>query len=217
MLVRDRPGLEVFMVRRPPGMAFAPGAYVFPGGAVDRDDARVPVVGRSIAAADALMSRPGALDHWVAAAREAFEESGFLLTDSAPPEVLAARDDINAGVRSFGALLAEHDVAVDVGAMHVFSHWRTPVGAPRRFDTWFFLAAAPPDQVGAHDDNEAVHSEWVRPTEMLARWRRAEIDLVFPTMRTMRVLAQFPTAASLLAAVCAAEADAKHGAPRVVD
>jgi 8-oxo-dGTP pyrophosphatase MutT (NUDIX family) len=217
MIVRDDPTLEVFMLRRTHAAVFAPGAYVFPGGAVDRDDAHVRSVGRSSASADALMGRAGALDHWVAAAREAFEEAGFLLTTSAPHALLAARDALNAGDQSFGALLAEHDVAVDTAAMHVFSHWRTPVGAPRRFDTWFFLAAAPADQEGAHDDNETVHSEWVRPVDMLGRWQRGAVDLVFPTMRTMRALARFETASDLLDAVRAAEADAGHAAPRVLD
>src|SRR4051794_17234795 len=180
MLVRDRPQLEVFMLRRHPGAVFAPGAYVFPGGRVDRDDAQAPVVGRSLASAEQLMNRAGAIDHWVAAARESFEEAGLLLTVPTPPALFAERDALNAGRRAFGALLAQHGAAVDAAAMHVFSHWRTPVGAPRRFDTWFFLAAAPTDQEGAHDDTETVHSEWVQPVEMLQRWHRAEVDLVFP-------------------------------------
>ncbi|HXT87809.1 MAG TPA: NUDIX hydrolase, partial [Trebonia sp.] len=32
-------GFEVYMLRRKPTMAFAPGAYVFPGGSVDQRDA----------------------------------------------------------------------------------------------------------------------------------------------------------------------------------
>jgi 8-oxo-dGTP pyrophosphatase MutT (NUDIX family) len=219
MLVRDTPSrqLEVFMLRRHPGAVFAPGAYVFPGGAVDNDDASVAVVGRSRAGAEALMGRDGALDHFVAAARESFEEAGFLITNTVTADLLAARDAVNAGERKFGEVLRSHGAAVDAGAMHVFSHWRTPVGAPRRFDTWFFVGAAPTDQVGAHDDTETVHSEWIQPSAMLHRWRRGEVDLVFPTMRTVRVLAQFPTAAALLGAVRAAEDDAAGGALRVVD
>ena len=219
MLVRDIPSqeLEVFMLRRHPGASFAPGAYVFPGGAVDADDATVDVVGRTSAKAAALMNRDNAIAHWVAAAREAFEEAGFLMTTAITPDLLATREAVNAGERRFGAVLRSHGAAVDAGAMHLFAHWRTPVGAPRRFDTWFFVAAAPADQVGAHDDTETVHSEWVQPSEMLHRWWRGEVDLVFPTMRTIRVLAQFPNAESLLAAVRAAEDDANGGAPRVVD
>ncbi len=217
MLVRDDPRFEVFMLRRHPRAAFAPGAYVFPGGAVDASDGRVPVAGRTAASAEALMGRTDAIDHWVAAAREAFEEAGFLLTTATPASLRATRDAVNVGTHSFATVLADHGVAVDAAAMHLFSHWRTPVGAPRRFDTWFFLAAAPLDQVGAHDDTETVHSEWVAPREMLWRWRHAEVDLVFPTMRTMRVLEQFGSATELLDAVRAAEIDAGSGAPKVVD
>ncbi len=205
------------MLRRHPDAVFAPGAYVFPGGAVDADDATVPAAGRPAGEADRLMGRAGALDHWVAAAREAFEEAGLLLTTAAPAALLDVRGALHVGEHRFGELLAAHGVAVDAGAMHLFSHWRTPVGAPRRFDTWFFVAAAPDGQLGAHDNHETVHSEWVRPRDMLDRWRRAQVDLVFPTMRTMRVLARFPTAAALLDAVRAAERDAAGGAPKVVD
>jgi 8-oxo-dGTP pyrophosphatase MutT (NUDIX family) len=219
MLVRDTPSqqLEVFMLRRHPGAVFAPGAYVFPGGAVDADDASVAVVGRTRENAEALMGRHRALDHFVAAARESFEEAGFLITNRVSPELLATRDALNAGEQRFGEVLASHGAAVDVGAMHVFAHWRTPVGAPRRFDTWFFVAAAPRDQIGAHDETETVHSEWIRPSEMLRRWRLGDVDLVFPTMRTIRVLAQFPTTGSFLSAVRATEGDANGGAPSVVD
>ena len=216
MLVRDTSShaLEVFMLRRHPGAVFAPGAYVFPGGAVDADDATVDVVGRTTAEAAALMDRDNAIAHWVAAAREAFEEAGLLITTAITPDLLATRDAVNAGERTFGAVLRSHGAAVDAGAMHLFAHWRTPVGAPRRFDTWFFVAAAPADQIGAHDDTETVHSEWIQPSAMLHRWRRGEVDLVFPTMRTIRVLAEFPNARSLLAAVRAAEDDANGSAPR---
>ncbi len=216
MLVRDRPTLEVFMVRRHLGAAFGPGAYVFPGGAVDAGDRQVPFVGRTRENADTVMARAGAIDHWIAAAREAFEEAGFMLTDVTPRELLGERGAVHAGARDFASVLAAHAANVDAATMHVFSHWRTPVGAPRRFDTWFFVAAAPLDQEGAHDETETVHSEWIRPADMVARWRRGDVDLMFPTMRTLRVLARFTTASAFLDAVRTAERAAGGTAPRVV-
>jgi 8-oxo-dGTP pyrophosphatase MutT (NUDIX family) len=225
MLVRDgAAGLEVFVQRRSPHIEFGPGATVFPGGAVDPDDGSVPIVGRPPAPTDALLTRTGARRWFAAAAREAFEEAGFLLTTddltaTLGPDVDAVRAAVSRGERSFADLLRSHGTSVAGDRMVVFSHWLTPEGSPRRYDTWFLLAAAPEGQHGRHDDGEAVHSEWARPEELLHRWSRDEIDLIFPTMRTLRVLEQYSTADSVLAALRAADAEATAAldAPWVVD
>ena len=83
----------------------------------------------------------------------------------------------------------------------MFAHWLTPTGAPRRYDTWFFVARAPEGQDGAHDDSELVASEWVRPADAIARHERGEIDLIFPTLRSLQALARFPSVAALFAAL----------------
>lgn len=225
MLVRDRAGeLEVFVQRRSPHIEFGPGATVFPGGAVDPHDTDVPVIGRPDVVTDALLTRPVARRWFAAAAREAFEEAGFLLTvDDLATELgddrTALRAAVARGERSFAELLATHGTAVAGDRMVLFSHWLTPEGSPRRYDTWFLLAAAPEGQEGAHDDGEAVHSEWARPSELLHRWSRDELELIFPTMRTLRVMEQYATSAELLAAMheADAEATAAAAAPWVVD
>ncbi len=225
MLVRDRPDLEVFMLRRSNQVVFGPGASVFPGGAVDPDDARVPILGRSHAEADALVTRPDALRWFAAAAREVFEESGFLLTthdltaDAGAEVVAGHRAAVNAGARAFADVLTDHGTAVAADRMFLFSHWLTPEGSPRRYDTWFLAAAVPDGQEGVHDNSEAVHSEWVRPAEMLHRWSRDDVELIFPTMRTLQVLEQFESAAALLESLRAvdAEATANGTAPWVID
>ena len=60
-------------------------------------------------------------------------------------------------------MLDREDLVIDATDLRVFAHWLTPTGAPRRYDTWFFVARAPEGQDGAHDDGELVASEWVRP------------------------------------------------------
>ncbi len=196
------------MLRRNPQAVFGPGAYVFPGGAVDLADADVAVSGRDVAATDRLMSREGSLRWWAAAAREVFEESGFLITDAEHRgDLEAARASLNAGESSFAELLFDQDASVAGAAMFLFSHWLTPEGQPRRYDTWFLLAHAPDGQVGTHDNGETVESEWVRPGEMLRRWGNDEIELIFPTMRTLRVMEQFDSAHDIVGALAAAEAE----------
>jgi 8-oxo-dGTP pyrophosphatase MutT (NUDIX family) len=226
MLVRDDPDLQVFMLRRNLDSAFVAGASVFPGGAVDPAD-RAPelvarVHGRTDAGASALLGQAsGGLGFWVAAIREAFEEAGVLLARSAAtgdpididdPDTAArldtARLAVGRGERPFVDVVREEDLLPDAGALHLFSHWITPPGAPRRYETRFFVAAAPEGHAYLHDDTETVASEWVRPDDALERGRRGELELIFPTRRSLSVLARFHTAADLLDALEAASASA---------
>jgi 8-oxo-dGTP pyrophosphatase MutT (NUDIX family) len=227
MLVRDAPRLEVFMLRRNLAVEFMGGAYVFPGGAVDADD-RAPELldrchGRDDSSASTQLGlHAGGMGFWVAAIREAFEEAGVLLARSAAtgrpvdlddPSVAdrldAARRSVGAGERPFLEVVEDEDLWLDAGALHLFSHWITPAASPRRYDTWFFVAAAPEGHAYLHDDSETVGSVWIRPKDALARAERGELEIIFPTMRNLEQLARFATAGELLDAVSASE-------PRVV-
>ncbi len=226
MLVRDSPDLHVFMLRRNLESKFVAGASVFPGGAVDPDD-RTPAIlerchGRTDADASRQLGLPsGGLGFWVAAIREAFEEAGVLLARQAASgepvdldalgaaaRLEAARPAVARGARPFLDVLVEEDLLLDAGALHLFSHWITPPEAPRRYDTWFFVADGPDGHAYLHDDDETVASEWVRPTDALARAERGELELIFPTMRTLAVLAGYPTASAFIDVVRHATATA---------
>ena len=232
MLVRDARGeggsaLEVFMLRRTLAAEFMGGAYVFPGGAVDADDRGPELLRRCHGRDDSAASRQlglhaGGIGFWVAAIREAFEEAGVLLARSAatgrPVDLDApgaaarlesARRAVGRGERPFVDVVVSEDLVLDAGALHLFSHWITPSGAPRRYDTWFFVAAAPEGHAYLHDDSETVASVWIRPADALARAEQGELEIIFPTMRNLEQLARFETARQLLDAVTASE-------PRVV-
>ena len=209
MLVRDAPNLEVFVLERTARAVFGPGATVFPGGAVDPGDADAArcVVGLddSLASAEHGLAT-GGLAFRVAAARECFEEAGILLARDRATRAPADpkpewRDALNAGHTTMAQVLAAEDMVVDASDLRIFAHWLTPLGAPRRYDTWFFVAAAPDGHDGVHDDAELVASDWVRPEAALERYGRGEIDLVLPTLRCLLVLSRFDSAAALLAAL----------------
>ena len=207
--------LEVFLLRRNLRSAFVAGAYVFPGGAVDPAD-RSPemlrlVHGLDAGHADATLGVEGAVGFWVAAIRESFEEGGVLLARDASTELpvdprvsdrLAPdRSSIASGAASFAAMVAAESLVLDAGGLRPFARWITPSPAPRRYDTWFFVAPAPADHAYAHDADETVASEWMRPTDALARAGRQEIELIYPTFRSLQALARFHDSAALLAAV----------------
>lgn len=220
MLVRDGPsGMEVFMLRRNLNSDFVGGAYVFPGGAVDDADRHVDLeavsVGRTdCAASEVLGVDKGGLAYWVAAIRECFEEAGVLLADrdgdvvSFADEAVAARfvehrAAVDSGQLRLVDLCAAEGLQLDVGAIHYFSHWITPLGPPRRYDTRFFVAAAPPEQTPLHDDHETIANLWVRPADALARHQRGELDLIFPTIKNLEAIGRFDRSADLLAAAAA--------------
>jgi 8-oxo-dGTP pyrophosphatase MutT (NUDIX family) len=214
MLVRDVPDLHVLLLRRNPRVVFTPGATVFPGGALDDADSSPEVLARVIGVDDATASaehqRPAhGLAFRVAAVRECFEEAGILLARDATtfePVVHHERFDewrvrCNAGGATFVEMLDAEDLVIDGRDLRSFAHWITPVGAPRRYDTWFFVALAPDDNDGSHDDNELVDSGWERPAAALRAFAAGDIDLILPTQRSLEVLARYDSAHALLADV----------------
>ena len=223
MLVRDgTEGMEVFMLRRNLSSVFVGGAYVFPGGAVDEEDRHTdlgPVcTGRTDAGASELLGIPeGGLAFWVAAVRECFEEAGVLLAHDrsgavlslADPDVerrfVAHRRDIDVGARRLVDVCLEEGLLLAVDRIHYFSHWITPVGPPRRYDTRFFVTAAPEEQVPLHDSRETIAGLWTRPADALARYAAGELDLILPTIRNLEAIGRFERSEDLLAAAAAIE------------
>jgi 8-oxo-dGTP pyrophosphatase MutT (NUDIX family) len=204
ILVRDgASGLEVFMVERHRQIEFASGALVFPGGGVDEADFAI--------AADPARGRPPAgLDQTsralrVAAIRETFEECGVLL---ARPRGSAALVDGARGAaiaaaapgRSFAELIAAEDLALALDVLTPFAHWITPAILPKRFDTHFFIAAAPADQLARHDGSESVDSVWINPTRALSEADAGRFTIVSPTRLNIQMLGAQNDVASALAA-----------------
>ena len=218
MLVRDRDdGMQVFMLRRNLNSDFVGGAYVFPGGAVDEADRHADLErichGLSDDAASVQLDiESGGLAFWVAAVRECFEEAGVLLAvpDGSDDVISFADDEINdrfirhrhavdTGERRLLEICELEHLTLDVGRIHYFSHWITPEGPPRRYDTRFFVAAAPPEQVPLHDDRETIANLWVRPNEALAMHARGELDLILPTIKNLEAIGRFERSEDLLA------------------
>lgn len=220
--------VEVLMVRRNLRSDFVGGAYVFPGGAVDPADGGAEAEAICLDRTDAQASEilgigAGGLAYWVAVLRECFEEAGVLLAYepdgtapggtgrmlslARPPDAArfaSHRREVNEGRRRFLDVCREERLSLATGDVHYFAHWITPEGAPRRYDTRFFVAAAPPDQVPAHDEGETIAAVWVSPADALRQHREGEIELIFPTIRNLQAIGRFATSAELLQAAAAA-------------
>jgi 8-oxo-dGTP pyrophosphatase MutT (NUDIX family) len=212
MLVRDgSTGVEVFMLRRNLNSDFVGGAYVFPGGAVDPEDGSPDVdelcEGLTDETASGVLGvERGGLSYWVAAIRESFEEAGLLLALDGDGKMVSFADNetnerfvehrrqVDAGERSLTSVARAEGLRLATGGIHYFSRWITPLGAPRRYDTRFFVAHPPEEQVPVHDDHEVIANLWIRPGDALERHGRGEFELIFPTVRSLEALTRFETA-----------------------
>lgn len=218
MLVRDGPrGVEVFMMQRHSKADFG-GAYVFPGGVAAGADAATDLeawcVGLDDAAASAdLGLETGGLRFWVAAIRETFEESGYLLAcdecgrfvDPGAPDLATRfaghREALDRGRMSALELCRQEGIRLACDRIHYVSFWTTPVVLPRRYATRFFVAGVPEGQHGVHDGRETVESLWLRPSEALTPDMRRKLKLHPPTVANLTLIQGFASTAELLQAM----------------
>lgn len=193
VLLRDGPnGVEAVMLLRNLRSDFVGGAYVFPGGGVDPDDGPVEAFRR-------------------AAIRESFEEAGLLLAWNTSggmvsfesPEVAtrfaAHRVEVDHGRMTLTELCRLEQLTPATDTLVSISRWITPLGAPRRYDTRFFVARAPEGQVALHDDREVVDHLWIRPGDALARHDEGRFQLILPTRRTLEEIREFDRVDDVLA------------------
>jgi 8-oxo-dGTP pyrophosphatase MutT (NUDIX family) len=210
LLLRDSAAakeVEVFMMVRHYEIDFNSGALVFPGGSVDKGDKEIIARSELYSGGEGLDE--ATLSFRIAAIRETFEESGILLArpkgsttllDAArASEIEAAhRAALCEGKTNFLNVLADNGLWLALDELTPYAHWITPEGMPKRFDTWFFLAAAPPDQLGAHDGRESTDSIWVSPRQALQGGESGRFKLPFPTTRNLIKLGKQPSVRSAL-------------------
>jgi 8-oxo-dGTP pyrophosphatase MutT (NUDIX family) len=199
--------IEIFMMVRHYEIDFNSGALVFPGGSVDNGDHEIIARPELWSGGEGLDA--SALSFRIAAIRETFEESGILLARPKGSKTLidakrageieaAHRAALCEGKTTFLKMLADNELSLTLDELVPYAHWITPEGRPKRFDTWFFLAAAPPEQGGAHDGKESTDSIWVSPREALAGGESGRFKLPFPTTRNLIRLGKQPNVRAAL-------------------
>lgn len=179
IILRDgAQGVEALLVERTGKASFAAGKFVFPGGTVDRE-------------ADAALApdiEDGALR--AAAIRETYEESGLLIVEPEPRDVTPGQD--------FATLCRASGFAPATHRLVRFAHWITPISQPKRFDTHFYLAAAPSAQVAQADQREVMSAVWRQPRAVVAAAEAEELDLMFATYMNLRWLSRFESVTEAL-------------------
>lgn len=212
MLLRDTPaGPAVHMLRRRASMAFAGGAYAYPGGGVDpRDEEHL--VGWAGPGRDDWAARLGtdartAQAIVCGAVRETFEEAGVLLAGETPDTVVGdtTADDWEADRQalvgrelSFAEFLDRRGLLLRSDLLGAWARWITPEFEPRRYDTWFFVAALPEGQRTRNASTEADRTVWIRPADAADGYDRGELLMMPPTISTLRSLEPYESAADAL-------------------
>lgn len=212
ILVRQHAGeLQTYLLRRSPASGFMPGLFVFPGGLVDAADGDEAFWGRQLDRAPGAiglrlgrgLAFPEALSYAVAAVRETFEEAGVLL---ASKKDFVDEDLKRAGERRlaestrhgwFRTLVENEGWVITASALAPWSHWITPVGMPRRFDTRFFVAALPEGQEGRPDLREMTEGLWASPRQALEGNMTGRTPLSPPTLVTLQAFLKYPTLEAL--------------------
>ena len=113
----------------------------------------------------------------------------------------AYRSPLHAGDMHLWEICEQENLRLAVDRIHFYNRFVTPLGRPRRFDTRFFIAEAPPGQTGQHDDKETVDSIWISPVEALERNAAKEFDLMNVTRIQLEVLAGYKSKEALLTMV----------------
>jgi 8-oxo-dGTP pyrophosphatase MutT (NUDIX family) len=202
-------------VRRHRDLAFMGGAYVFPGGALDpadHDRASAQWCDGLDAAERQLagIARQDAIAFHLAAIRELFEEAGVLFARRLSGEIVSLteesarrrfrqyRADMHAGLLSLRGIAERERLRLALDALVLFAHWVTPPIETRRYDTRFFLARVPPEQIPVHDAAETTDSEWISARSALAAGGRGEIMLPPPTWVSLRELEPFDSVSAAL-------------------
>ncbi|MET7733748.1 NUDIX hydrolase [Streptomyces sp. NPDC005402] len=214
MLLKDTAtGTFVHMLRRRASMAFAGGAYAYPGGGVDpRDDEHhIHWAGPT----RAWWARRLGVDETTAqaivcaAVRETYEEAGVLLAgptaesvvgDTTGAEWEADRAALVARDLSFAEFLERRGLVLRSDLLGAWTRWITPEFEPRRYDTWFFVAALPEGQRTRNASTEADRTVWIRPQDAADGYDKGELLMMPPTIATLRQLTAYGTAAAALAA-----------------
>ncbi|CAL9303773.1 NUDIX hydrolase [Streptomyces olindensis] len=231
MLLKDTDsGPAVHMLRRRASMAFAGGAYAYPGGGVDPrdDDHHVRWAGPTRAWwADRLgVDETAAQAIVCAAVRETYEEAGVLLAGPAADAVVgdttgadweADRAALVARDLSFAEFLDRRGLVLRSDLLGAWTRWITPEFEARRYDTFFFVAALPEGQRTRNASTEADRTVWIAPGEAAAGYDRGELLMMPPTIATLRQLTAYETAARALAAAPGRDLTPVLATARLVD
>jgi 8-oxo-dGTP pyrophosphatase MutT (NUDIX family) len=200
VIVRDaHAGLEVCVMQRSLQSSFLGGAVVFPGGRIEATDHPDHVAPDTLDIGETPLS-PDDLQARIAVCRETLEEVGLALIADDRDELVCTALHASTLNNTLLATMQTHQARWAVSKVTPWSRWVTPEAERRRYDTLFFVTAAPQGQTLRADDREAIRVFWATPRDLLDAYDREEIALFPPTHRTLEELLPFANVAEVMLA-----------------
>ncbi|MGB9629655.1 MAG: NUDIX hydrolase [Thermodesulfobacteriota bacterium] len=204
-------GFEVFLLKRHEKSSFMGGNFVYPGGRLDREDASLEIsrFSKGVTPDEAQRILGGTISpeesfaHWIGGIRELFEEAGILFAYDSKGHLIKmeTKEDqkkfsnyrtlLQKGGITLSEIAKEENILLALDQLHYYAHWITPVARSERFDTRFFLACLPLEQVATHDQKETTEAVWLAPQDALQENLRGRMALSPPTLKTLEDLSRF--------------------------
>lgn len=193
---------RVYLTKRPKTMKFLGGFYVFPGGSVEREDEEV----KKEFIKNVKDHEGFSQGHYIAAARELFEEVGILLANQDDGSFAKLKNEteweyrrqlLNGNI-SFTQILMEENLYFDFNYLTYFGHRITPKESPIRFDTRFFIAKLPTNQSPKPEQNEIDDAFWMDPSEVLTAYHKGKMPLVPPTIDSLETILNHQNGGTLM-------------------
>jgi len=214
LVLRDtNDGMEVLMVKRSKKSPFG-NLYVFPGGKIDEGDCLESLElycdgYDDVKASNILGLNNGGLSYWAACIRECFEEVGILLATKRSGDLLNLEGEDKSKFDTYRQMLIDNeinlldvcekeDLTLTTANIAPLSHWITPEFEARRFDTRFFIAYFPENQIVQHDGMELTHSLWISPNLALKKALEGEMQMILPTTENLKSCMDFKSATTML-------------------
>ncbi len=200
---------EVYMVKRHKNSRFMSEHHVFPGGAIDKQDLTQESKGRLIGIDDNVLQKlrdvyedPSIL--WIIAIRELFEETGILIAGNKEGNSIRNIEKITTKLKKYQGnlqtkkitmtdILTNENLYYAANNLIYFGRFITPAISPIRFDTQFFICKFPQNQNINLFYDELTEGVWASPRELLSKFKKNEIKLIFPQYSTLKRLKKFKT------------------------
>lgn len=183
------------MVQREHRASFAAGAWVFPGGVVEEVDHALSLLdGHADAVIDGFDEEPeeDRVAYRLAAIRECFEEAGMLIGSLRSPTGAQAlpgwRTRVLDETAHWRQLIEQQQFLPSLNRLHYLFRRITPPGLPRRFDTRFYVTAAPDAQEASVCQAEVIDARWVNPEQALELDRQGRFTLLNPTRAGLQMM-----------------------------
>ncbi len=215
---------NVLMVRRNQNIAFAGGAYVFPGGRINPCD-DLAGYNNFLANLESNSLEKIQSAAKIAAIRETFEETGILFAKDKDDNWVfdrfahdfATRKKIESNPEYFFEFIDENSFSPATDNLAAIAIWQPPEHITKRFLTWFFIILLDEEIDAIPDGHEAVEAIWISPKDAHSDAIARQKHIIFPTRCNLALLAHYHPAQTLFELASSRSAPVINPRPQMIN